>query len=272
MEQVSQICSRVIYDPESAYRDVGVAVRAVAGDAGQVLARGRAGAGAAERDLSALGVELGRVRLVERDQLVPDEVVSGREVGDRARPRLVPADELGDAPAGGLLAVEEHRGAVALEAGLVDLEPGGAGAVAGAELALTLVHPDDHGALRVRPLLPRGGDGVAGLGGRRLRGARAAVAGELGRGAALDGVVVGPLPLDDLGIGVGRESLVSKFCLASLYAVDSNRSTRVDSPRVFRAGNIIRGHSPVGSGPCHEEGNRAERRGGHGVCRRRFVV
>ena len=152
---------------------------------------------------------------------MPDEVVSGSEIRDRARPRLVAADELCDTPARRSFAVEEHRRAVALETGLVDLEPAVAGAVAAAELALTLVHPDDHRALSVRPLRPGGGNGVAGLSGRRLRSACAAVAAELRGGAALDGVIVGPLPLDDLGVGVGREALVSKLLLVSLDITQS---------------------------------------------------
>lgn len=109
--------------------DVGVAVGAVAGD-GDFLGCGWAArAGARESDLSALGVELRSVRLVQGDQLVTDEVVTGGEVGDGAGELLVAADELGDLPAGWLLAVEVDAAAGG-EACLVDLEPAGTGAVA----------------------------------------------------------------------------------------------------------------------------------------------
>ena len=56
-----------LHDLKVAYGDVGITVRAVAGDGGQVFTRGHAGARAAKRDLSTLRVELRRVRLVECD-------------------------------------------------------------------------------------------------------------------------------------------------------------------------------------------------------------
>lgn len=168
---------------EVAYRDVGVAVRAVSGDSGQVRRVGNTSPGALERDLRALGVPLRVVGLVQRNQLVADEVVARREVGNRARP-LPTANEVGDAPAGRALAVEEDGLAVAREAALVDLEPAAARAVAGAEVAVALVHPDHDGALGVSPLLPGRDDLVAGRGDGAYGGVGAAVAADLGVGGA----------------------------------------------------------------------------------------
>ena len=140
-----------------------------------------------------------------------DEVVAGGEaLRDRAGPLLVASHELGDAPARGVLAVEEDGDAVAAEAGLVNLEPALAGAVAAAEGARALVHPHEDGALGVRPLLPDGRDLVAGGGRGELSGRAAAVATQLSGRAGRDGVVVGPLPLDHVRGVAGRESLVAK--------------------------------------------------------------
>ena len=169
---------------EVTYRDVGIAVRAVSGDSGQVGRVGHTSSGAGERDLRTLGVPLRRVGLVERNQLVPNEIVARREVRNGARPRLVPANQAGNTPARRTLAVKEHRDAVPREPALVNLEPAGAGAVAGAEVAGALVHPNHDGALGVRPLLPGGDDLVTGLGGGADGGVGAAVAADLGvRGA-----------------------------------------------------------------------------------------
>jgi len=185
-----------------AYADVGVALLAVAGNGGLVRSIGLCGAGAPDGDLGALGVELRGVGLVQRDELVSDQVVAGGEASrDGARPLLVAADELGDIPAGALLGIEEDAAGV-VEAGLVDLEPAGPGAVAGREGAGALVHPHHDGALAVRPLLPHGRDLVARHDRRLLCSRPATVAAQIGIGTVRDGAVARPLPLDDL-LGAG---------------------------------------------------------------------
>lgn len=197
-----------------AYLDVRVAVLAVPRDGSLLRSIGRGGARAGDGELRALGVELWRVGLVEGNQLVADEVVArGEPLGNGAGPGLVTANELGDVPARRRLGVEEDLGAVAVEAGLVDLEPACPGAVAGAEGAGALVHPHDDGSLAVRPLAPYGGDAVARCHGG-VEGCRgAAVAAELGGAARCGRVVVGPLPLYHV-LGVrGREPLVSESVL-----------------------------------------------------------
>ena len=227
------------------HADVGVALLGVAGIGG-----GARGAGAADGELGALGVPLGVVGLVEGDELVADEVVAGGEPGgDGAGEALVTTNELGDAPAAGGLGVEEDGGAVAGEARLVDLEPAGAGAVAGGEVAGALVHPDDDGALGVRPLGPDGLDGVAGDDGRRELGRGAAVAAELGVVGRQRRVVVGPLALDH-GVGAGREAVVAAWRLVA-GNVKGGRVGCEDgeggSPGVVGAGNHVAGDGAVGS-------------------------
>lgn len=184
------------------HHDTGVRLGSVGGDGGQEVGGGSSGTGAGNLDLGALGVELGSVGLVESEQLVADEVVAGLEAGgDLAGPLEVLVDE-GGTP---VVAVE----GVAPQTHLVDLEPLLALAVAGGELAVARVQPHHHGTLLVSPLLPDGGDVGAGgdLGGER--GGSATVAGHLRVGHGHDGVVVGPLSLDDLGAGDGGESLVT---------------------------------------------------------------
>jgi hypothetical protein len=221
----------VVVDVE---RDVGVAVGAVSGDGGLVR-RVRLGRARATNDnLGTLGVELGRPGLVQSNQLVADQVVAGsKSGGDLAGPALVAANKLGNIPAGAGLSVKEDGRAVAVEAGLVNLEPVGAGAVARGEGAGALVHPDDDGALAVSPLLPGGRDGVARVGGGRLGGRVASVAHDLLVGALVRRVEVGPLPLDDVGRAGGVEALVSGVVLA---------------------GNVVAGDSTVGSNLGDEEG------------------
>ena len=160
--------------------------------------------------LRALGIELRRIRLMQRNQLVPNQIIPRRQArGDLARPLLVPAHQLGNIPPRRPLGVEEDLDAVAVEAGVVDLEPACAGAVARGEGARALVHPDEDGALGVGPLAPCGGDGVAGGGGGGEGGRGAAVAAHFGVGGVGDGVVVVPLALDYV-FGVARgEALVS---------------------------------------------------------------
>lgn len=200
------------------HANVGVGGLAVARDGSLVAGSGLEGAASGDLDLSALRVELGSIGLVQGDQLVTEEVVArGETLGDGAGPLLVSADELGDVPAGRTLGVEEDGLAVAFEAGLVDLEPAGAGAVAGGEGAGALVHPHEDGALGVGPLLPDGRDLVTGGGGGGERGGGATVAAHLGVGGVGDGVVVVPLALDDV-LGVSRgEALVSVGYVACQY-------------------------------------------------------
>lgn len=202
----------------TAYLDIGVAVLAVPRNGSLLRSIGRGGARAGDGELRALGVKLRRVGLMEGDQLVADEVVArGKPLGDSAGPGLVTADEFGDIPARRRLGVEEDLGAVAVEAGLVDLEPPRPGAVAGAEGAGALVHPHDDGSLAVCPLAPDGGDAVARCHGG-VEGCRgAAVAAELGGAAGCGRVVVRPLPLDHV-LGVrGREALISVFCISAWH-------------------------------------------------------
>lgn len=192
------------------YLDVGVAVLAVARDGRLVRRVGLLGAGAGDDELGALGVELGSVGLVQGDELVADEVVARSErSGDPAGPRLVAADQLGNVPARGGLAVEEDLGAVPKEARLVNLEPPAARPVARAKGPRALVHPHEDRALAVRPLLPDRRH----VGTRRHRGRlcrrRAAVAAHLGVGARRDGVVVAPLTLNHVLGVAGGEALVS---------------------------------------------------------------
>lgn len=195
------------------YPDVGIAGLAVARDSSLVAGVRVEAAAAGDDELGALGVELGRVGLVEGDQLVPDEVVARREaLGDGAGPLLVAADELGDVPARGPLGVEEDGLAVALEAGLVDLEPARPGPVARREGPRALVHPHQDRALGVRPLAPDGRDLVARRGRGRERGRRAPVAAHLGVGWVGHGVVVVPLALDDVLGVAGGEALISVRC------------------------------------------------------------
>lgn len=192
----------------SAYHDTGVRLGSVGGDGGQVAGGGSCGTRAGNLQLGALGVELRSVGLVESQKLVADEVVAGLEgLGDGAGPLQVVQD-VGGTP---VVAVQDAAGKTLL----VDLEPLLALAVAGGELAVTGVHPHHHGALSVRPLLPERGYGAAGrdLGGEG-RG-RAAVAGHLGVRDGHDGVVVGPLSLNDLRAGDRGEALVALVGLAA---------------------------------------------------------
>jgi hypothetical protein len=193
------------------YLDVGVGLLGVSRDGRLVGGVGLGRAGARDDDLSALGVPLRVVGLVQGNELVAHQVVArGKASGDRAGPLLVAANELGNVPARGRLGVEEDGDAVAVEAALVNLEPLRARAVAGAEGAGALVHPDHDGALAVRPLLPSRRDGVTWLRRSTERRRSATVAANLGIGSGESRVVVWPLPLDHIGCVSGREALVSR--------------------------------------------------------------
>jgi hypothetical protein len=145
--------------------DVGIGILAIPRDGRLVRSIRRRTARPSNDNLRALGIELRRICLMEGDQLVADEIVArSKTLRDRAGPRLVSTNQLGDVPARRSLGVEEDCDAVAVEAGLVNLEPVGPGPVAGAEGSGALVHPDDDGALAVCPLAPGGRDAVAGGG------------------------------------------------------------------------------------------------------------
>jgi hypothetical protein len=95
-------------------RDSRVALSSVSRNSSKVVAAGRTSSRSRDNDLRALGVELGRVGLVEGDDLVANEVVArGEGGGDGAGPFEVLEDVVG-APGG----AREGRGGHAF---LVDL-------------------------------------------------------------------------------------------------------------------------------------------------------
>lgn len=148
-----------------AHLDVGIGVLAIPRNGRLIRSIRRRTARPSNNNLRALGIELRGIRLMKGDQLMADEIIArSKTLRDGAGPRLVSTNQLGDVPARGRFRVEEDRDAVAVEAGLVDLEPVRPGPVAGAEGSGALVHPDDDGALAVRPLAPGGRDAVAGGG------------------------------------------------------------------------------------------------------------
>jgi hypothetical protein len=155
-------------------------------------------------ELRTLGVELRIVRRMQRQQLMPDEVVPRRQArGDLGRP-LLRARNVTDRPA---LALQ----LALLEPGVLDLEPPLAAAVAGREGAAGWagVHVHGDGTLLVLPLVPLGGEGCAGADWGREGGGGAAVAPDFGVGDAADGVEGGPLALDCLRALLGRVAVVA---------------------------------------------------------------
>lgn len=217
------------------HHDTRVRLRSIGRNRSKQVRRRRRRAGAGDSNLRALGVELRRVRLVEGQQLVADEVVPGLQAfRDPRRPLQVLVDD-GGAP---VVAVEHVAG----QAHLVDLEPLLRLPVAGGEGAVAGVQPHHHGPLLVRPLLPDGGH----VGPRRDLGGDGrggpAVAGHQGVGHRHDRVVVFPLPLDRLRAGDGREALV---------------------PLVRFAADLVAGHGAVGGGEGGGEEEEGEERGEH---------
>lgn len=190
------------------HRDSRVRLRSIRRNLSQKASPRNLGPRPRHLELGALGIKLRRVGLVQRQQLVANQVVPRlQRRRDAARP-LERLEHDGGAP---VLAVEH----VAREAHLVNLEPLVALAVARRKRPIARVHPHHDGALRVRPLLPKGRDVLPSLDGRRERRARAPVARHLGIRHVHNGVIVGPLPLDDLRSRLRREALVPWVCLAA---------------------------------------------------------
>lgn len=94
--------------------NAGVTLRRITRNAGQKVAARRCGTGARDLELCAFGVELRGVGLVEREQLVADEVVAGCEAGRDGAGPLELLEDVVVAPGG----AGEGRGGHAL---LVDL-------------------------------------------------------------------------------------------------------------------------------------------------------
>lgn len=157
--QISVLQSRITngrFRPgDSAYGDSWIRLRRVPWDTSQIITRRCLCPRACNDDLSALRIELRRVRLVQSQQLVANEIQSRCE---RARYRATPLQVLVDncrSPA----SARQRRSCHAL---LINLEPTLCRAVAGRETSAgAFVHPHHDGSLLMGPLLPFGGDGAA---------------------------------------------------------------------------------------------------------------
>lgn len=199
---LSKSVSEPPHDWSVTHRDACIGLGCISRNGEQELGGGHRRSSPRDHKLSTLGVKLGGIRLMKRQQLMADEIIPSRQVLGNGTAPLQILDHNRRRP---VIRVEHAPP----QAHLVDLEPPPAAAVARRKVAGALEQPHHDRPLLVGPLLVHGRDVLAGLDGRAQLGAGAPVAPHLGVGHVEDGAVVVPLPLDGLGAGFGGEAVVA---------------------------------------------------------------